>query len=53
MKAVEMKRNGQIIFFLLEVEMTGVALITSNRKINCLDLPPTEKTDKKHKKLMR
>lgn len=39
-----MKRNGQTKTF-LEVEMTGVALITSNEKLNCLDLLPTEKKD--------
>lgn len=45
-----MKKNGQTKTF-LEVEMTRVALITSNEKINHLDFLPTEKkTDKIHQK---
>lgn len=50
MKAVETKRNGQIKV-ILEVEMTGVALITNNGKLDCSELLPTgEKIDKMHQK---
>ena len=50
MKAVETKRNGQIKIF-LEVEMTGVALITNNGKLDCSELQPTgEKIDEMHQR---
>lgn len=37
--------------FFLEVEMTGVALITNNGKLDCSELLPTgKKIDKMHQK---